>query len=78
MHEGNLVGTSGPDVIVAHDGQRVDAGDGDDLVCLVADDFGIEVDAGPGDDTVDATRSSDFSVVSLGAGGGQLPRRRAR
>ncbi len=66
--EGNLVGTSGPDVIVAHDGQRVDAGDGDDLVCLVADDSGIEADAGPGDDTVDATRSSDFSVVSLGAG----------
>ena len=53
-------------MIVAHDGQRVDAGDGDDLVCLVADDYGIEADAGPGDDTVDATRSSDFSVVSLG------------
>jgi hypothetical protein len=66
--EGNLVGTSGADVIVAHGGQRVDAGDGDDLVCLVADDLGVEADAGPGDDTVDATRSSDFSVVSLGAG----------
>ncbi len=66
--EGNLVGTSGPDVIVAHGGQRVDAGDGDDLICLVSDDVGIEVDAGPGDDTVDATRSRDFSVVSLGAG----------
>jgi len=33
-HHGNVVGTSGPDVIVVTDPRRIDAGAGDDLVCV--------------------------------------------
>ena len=66
--DGDLIGTPGPDVVVAHGGQRVKAGDGDDLICLVDDEDGVQVDAGPGDDTVDATQSLYYSIVSLGLG----------
>lgn len=65
---GRLTGTPGPDVIVAFADQRVDAGAGDDLICVVASTPGSDVDAGPGDDTVDTTRSFVATVVSLGEG----------
>ncbi len=66
--DGSLVGTAGPDVIVAHSGQRVEAGDGDDLICVVTSKPASNVDAGPGNDTVDTTRSSVSTAVSLGEG----------
>ena len=66
--DGNLIGTPLDDVIVGHHGQRVDAGAGNDLICLVGTQTMEPTDAGPGDDTVDATSSTWSSNVSLGTG----------
>jgi hypothetical protein len=65
---GHLVGTPLADVIVAHDEDSVDAGAGDDLICLVGAQPGGATNAGPGDDTVDATQNTAGSNVSLGLG----------
>jgi RTX calcium-binding nonapeptide repeat (4 copies) len=65
---GLLMGTPLADVIVAHEGQRVDAGLGDDLICIVATRATENVDAGGGDDLVDATQSKWSSFVFLGVG----------
>ena len=68
---GTLVGTPGPDVIVSH-GEFFDAGDGDDLVCLVGEaryvDDSTGGDAGPGNDVVDASQTGRVVRVRLGPG----------
>jgi Ca2+-binding RTX toxin-like protein len=66
---GTVVGTPGPDVIVVSGvGTQVYAGDGDDLVCLVASAVQIGVDAGAGNDTVDTTATVASSATDLGTG----------
>jgi Ca2+-binding RTX toxin-like protein len=70
-----VTGTPGPDVIVvqaaayelAPEGTRfVQAGDGDDLICVLGGT--TYVDAGPGDDTLDASGVTDRVVTTLGLG----------
>jgi len=63
---GLLVGTEGPDVIVAGGGSSVQALGGDDVICLVG--AGQGAFAGPGDDVVDTTAVASFSSVTLGLG----------
>ena len=63
---GLIQGTDGPDVIVAGAG-GVDAGSGDDLICLVGAPEYAFADAGPGNDVVDATAAENFFVL-LGEG----------
>lgn len=69
---GTVRGTDGDDVIAvdltAEHGFEVDAGAGDDTICLVADDRAARVDAGPGDDDVDTTGVDGRTAVVLGAG----------
>ena len=63
-------GTDGPDVIVTA-GAQVWAGDGDDLICVVAamtDGVRIPVGAGAGDDQVFADTSGDPIAGYLGLG----------
>lgn len=55
-----VVGTAGDDVIVSGASAVIDAGAGNDLVCLslpsvYSGPTGLKVDAGPGDDLVDAS-----------------------
>jgi Ca2+-binding RTX toxin-like protein len=71
--EGNtskLVGTPGNDVIVAGgDVHHVLAGEGDDLICVVADRRRrLDVQAGPGADTVDTTAATGHTVAKMGTG----------
>ena len=71
--EGDVVGTAGDDVIVTGGAWSVDAGAGDDLVCippLEGDLLGnvTEVDAGAGDDTVVSEGEHNHSWTTLGAG----------
>ena len=61
-----VVGTEGPDVIVALGGGSVQALGGDDVICLRS--AGAFVVAGSGDDIVDATAARGFTGVILGAG----------
>jgi Ca2+-binding RTX toxin-like protein len=72
---GEVTGTPGPDVIVVSgDVTRVDAGAGNDLVCLVEttaigdEYFGLRVIAGPGDDVVDTAAAGARSYTDPGAG----------
>ena len=71
--EGNLNtlnGTPGNDVIVAGGNvHHVVAGEGDDLICVIASDRKrLMVLAGPGADIVDTTASTTHVVANLGTG----------
>lgn len=71
--EGRVVGTPGDDVIVSNAAWSVDAGDGDDLVCLSpaeGDQLGnvVEVTAGAGDDVVVSEGEHNNSDTDLGPG----------
>ena len=71
--EGNvptLLGTPGNDVIVAGgDVHHVLAGEGDDVICVVADNRRrLDVQAGPGADLVDTTASTTHTVARMGTG----------
>ena len=50
----DVVGTPGDDVIVSGTSMFVDAGAGNDLICLTGPNY-VHTDAGPGDDVVDAS-----------------------
>ncbi|PKH40690.1 hypothetical protein CXG46_11920 [Nocardioides alpinus] len=67
---GRLVGTPGADVIVSYGDFTVDAGDGDDLVCLrpVVGGNVVEVDAGAGDDSVVSEGGTNNAFTDLGPG----------
>jgi Ca2+-binding RTX toxin-like protein len=67
---GDVVGTAGDDVIVSYGGWRVDAGDGNDLICLrpVVSGNVAEVDAGAGDDSVVSEGNRNNAFTDLGPG----------
>ena len=69
---GDVTGTSGDDVIVATGTvTKVDAQQGDDLICLVDTvemDAWLEIHAGEGDDVIDATAAGARLTTSLGTG----------
>lgn len=68
--EGRIVGTPGDDVIVSYGDWSVDAGDGDDVICLRPTAGGnvVQVDAGPGDDVVVSEGEQNNSDTDLGPG----------
>lgn len=71
--EGHVVGTAGDDVIVSNVAWSVDAGAGDDLICLSPAEgelLGnvVEVDAGAGDDVVVSEGARNHSHTDLGPG----------
>ena len=65
-----LIGTPGNDVIVAGGNvHHVLAGEGDDVICVVADDRKrLYVEAGPGADLVDTTAATGATVATMGTG----------
>jgi Ca2+-binding RTX toxin-like protein len=65
-----VYGTPGNDVIVVTgDVRRVKAGEGDDVICVVANESSrLKVLAGPGADLVDTTAATEFSNTLLGTG----------
>lgn len=63
----DIVGTTGEDVIVTGSSTDVDAGPGNDLVC-VSPRVAVTVSAGPGDDLVDASTSTSDITTDLGTG----------
>ncbi len=65
-----LMGTDGDDVIVSMLSWSVDAGAGDDLICLSPRDDGavVEVDAGAGDDVVVSAGDTNNAWTDLGPG----------
>lgn len=67
---GQVVGTSGDDVIVTYGDHTVDAGDGDDLICVrpVVGGMVIEIDAGAGDDSVVSEGQTNNAWTDLGPG----------
>jgi Ca2+-binding RTX toxin-like protein len=67
---GRVVGTPGDDVIVTYGDYSVDAGDGDDLICIrpVVGGLVIEVDAGAGDDSVVSEGELNNAFADLGPG----------
>ena len=68
--DGRIVGTPGDDVIVSYGDWTVEAGDGDDLICLrpsVSGKF-AEVDAGAGDDSVVSEGELNNAFTDLGPG----------
>ncbi len=70
--EQQVVGTDGPDVVIAHGGE-IDTGDGDDLVCVIGKPErgqppGRLIYAGSGNDRVDNSRSGYDYATYLGAG----------
>jgi Ca2+-binding RTX toxin-like protein len=62
-----LFGTSGNDVIVTKSATRVDAGAGDDSICVTGKGTAV-VNAGPDDDFVGARTHKGKTIVSLGFG----------
>jgi Ca2+-binding RTX toxin-like protein len=71
----NVTGTAGDDVIVTGSALNIDAGAGNDLVCVVTQQSPeyVSVDAGAGDDVVDASTADSTSpyfpiVTDLGTG----------
>ena len=66
-----VAGTPGDDVILSNGAFSVEAGEGDDLICVsaAADPRGhnTDVDAGPGDDVVVVVAASDGSSASAWA-----------
>ena len=70
--EQQVVGTDGPDVVIAHGGE-INTGDGDDLVCVVGapengQPPGTLIYAGSGNDRVDNSRSGYDYLTYLGDG----------
>ena len=67
---GQVVGTPGDDVIVTYGDYTVDAGDGDDVICVrpVVGGLVIEVDAGAGDDSVVSEGELNHTDTDLGPG----------
>lgn len=67
---GQVAGTPGDDVIVTYGDYTVDAGDGDDLICVrpVVGGLVIEVDAGAGDDSVVSEGELNHTDTDLGPG----------
>jgi Ca2+-binding RTX toxin-like protein len=66
---GEVAGTPGNDVIVVSGTvTRVDAGDGDDVICLVDTHHEVRVFAGSGDDIVDTEGTKAGSFADLGKG----------
>ena len=67
---GRIVGTPGDDVIVTYGDYTVDAGDGDDLICVrpVVGGLVIEIDAGAGDDSVLSEGETNNAFTDLGPG----------
>ena len=67
---GAVVGTPGDDVIVTYGDYSVDAGDGDDLICLrpVVGGLVVQVDAGAGDDSVVSEGEVNNAEADLGPG----------
>ncbi|HSU02477.1 MAG TPA: calcium-binding protein [Nocardioides sp.] len=67
---GRVVGTPGDDVIVTYGDYTVDAGDGDDLICVrpVVGGLVIEIDAGAGDDSVVSEGETNNAFTDLGPG----------
>ncbi|EON25543.1 hemolysin-type calcium-binding region [Nocardioides sp. CF8] len=70
-----VTGTDGRDVIVTNAAAKVDAGAGDDLICVTAPSMSegayidAAVDAGPGNDVVDASGAGSTRLKAvLGAG----------
>jgi len=65
-----LQGTPGNDVIVAGGNvHHVLAGDGDDVICVVADSRKrLDVQAGPGADLVDTTAATTITIAKMGTG----------
>lgn len=65
-----VVGTPGDDVIVSYGAWTVDAGDGDDLICLrpIVGGNVMEIDAGAGDDSVVSEGEVNNSDTDLGPG----------
>ncbi len=56
---GKVVGTAGRDVIVVSGSvTRVDAADGDDVVCVVGVKHAVRVSAGAGDDIVNTEKTT--------------------
>jgi Ca2+-binding RTX toxin-like protein len=76
---GEVVGTPGADVIVVSAAvTRVDAGDGDDVICVVGTHHEVTVLAGAGEDIVDTAGARAATSTDLGAGfdhflGGSAP-----
>lgn len=68
--DGRVVGTPNDDVIVTYGDVTVDAGDGDDLICVrpVVSGLVIEIDAGAGDDSVVSEGAMNHSSTDLGPG----------
>lgn len=68
--DGRIVGTPGDDVIVSYGDYTVDAGDGDDVICLrpVVGGLVVEVDAGAGDDSVVSEGDRNNAFTDLGPG----------
>jgi len=77
---GTVLGTAGNDVIVVTDDvHRVDAGEGDDVICVVDNNTArLIVLAGAGADLVDTTAAASYSSSLMGTGtdtfvGGKQP-----
>ena len=64
---GTVIGTAGDDVILTRGATRVDAGAGDDSICVTGKGTAV-INAGPGDDFVGARAHKGKSFVSLGFG----------
>ena len=67
---GTVAGTAGPDVIVTHGAQNVDAAAGDDIICTTATVGTVQVVAGPGNDLID--RRGDLDPAAVGRSNLQL------
>ncbi len=67
---GRVVGTPGDDVIVTYGDYSVDAGDGDDLICVrpVVGGLVIDIDAGAGDDSIVSEGELNNADADLGPG----------
>jgi Ca2+-binding RTX toxin-like protein len=66
---GDVVGTAGPDVIVVSGSlTRVDAGDGDDLICVIGNTGQVTIAAGAGADSIDSTAAGYWTEATLGPG----------
>jgi Ca2+-binding RTX toxin-like protein len=69
-----LLGTAGPDVIVTNGSGFLNAGGGDDLICVSGEaGGGISIYAGSGNDIIDSTGAPDWTVyAALGSGADEL------
>src|SRR5689334_23215505 len=63
----SVVGTEGPDVIVATDARNIQALGGDDLICVIGE-LDQNLLAGAGNDQVDTTRAIYGVTTRLGGG----------